>query len=391
MLSIVGATVDTDTYIISSTVPILISSVLSGIINNICLPYFSSLERNELDKIIFETIKLATVFGFLLFLCSMALSEFYVYFICKIHNDDGLSKHIIIVQSFSVLFSIVYSVTWSYSNAKGDHFQSELIPFVLTILFFPIVHYFLPNYGVVVMAYFLAMRNLMSILIQCKYISLQNIKLSISLSYAYFLWGKLRPVLVSSIYYKSDTLLDRALLAGMSPGTISLMNLSQQLISAGVQVVTKAYVTPKIKINSSVFSQYEKFKSVYLKSITSVFLFTLLVGLIVFFFPKIFEFLFYFSQELTGKSSDIWLYFILMYGVLVSNCIATIVNASFYSFGDTRTPAKISVLIFSVYLPIKVLLFKFFGINAMLLSMSFYCLLNLIILMYYHFKMFIYK
>jgi peptidoglycan biosynthesis protein MviN/MurJ (putative lipid II flippase) len=109
--------------------------------------------------------------------------------------------------------------------------------------------------------------------------------------------------------------------------------------------------------------------------------------LIIFLFPGFFYYVFYFSGNLRGVADQVWLFFLSLSGVLMSNCLAALLNSSFYISGDTSTPSKISSIVFTMFLPLKVAIYKAFGLEAMVVATSVYCLLNLCILLYFHKKL----
>ncbi|MDT3275660.1 hypothetical protein Q4Q54_19600 [Shewanella sp. SP2S2-4] len=389
MLSIVGVSGNTDIFIFISTIPLLISSVISGLLNNVLLPYFST-NRADLSEVIWEVLKIVVFYSFILsFSTYVALTlVFRIPYFNNYFTSNDLINEILLFQVLAMFLSIVYSVIWSYTNSMGYHFKSEFIPFLISFGSIPLAYYILPIFGVVSIAYLLAFKYFLSIVFQVIYIEYKVFDCRLDLNLVKLLWKKIKPILFSSMYYKSDLLVERFLLMNAPVGSLSILNLSQQLINAGIQVVTKSYNTPIVKNIATIYiANNNLYKKSFNKSILliSIVLITLIV--VLYCFPEIFYYFFYFSDKLRAVHNDIWFFTFLLSGVLISNCIASLVNSSFYISGDTTTPSKISSLIFTLFLPIKIIIYQIYGIEAMIFSTSFYCLVNLAFLIYYHNKM----
>jgi putative peptidoglycan lipid II flippase len=63
-------------------------------------------------------------------------------------------------------------------------------------------------------------------------------------------------------------------------------------------------------------------------------------------------------------------------GMFVGGAIGQGLSSSFYALGDTKTPTKISVCTYTLYIPIKILAFHFFSMMGLALATSIYYLTN---------------
>jgi peptidoglycan biosynthesis protein MviN/MurJ (putative lipid II flippase) len=389
MFAIVGVSGNTDLFIFVSTIPLLISSVISGLLNNVLLPYFSTKNRADLNEVVWEVMKVVFFYSLILSLVVyiLLIFAFRLQYFATFLDSNGLTHKVLFFQILAMFLSIIYSVVWSYSNSIGYHFKSEFIPFLISLGSIPLAYYLLPMFGVVSIAFLLALKYFLSIILQIVYIEGKFINYKFDPNLARLLWRKIRPIFFSSIYYKSDLLVERFLLMNASIGSLSILNLAQQLVNAGIQVITKAYNTPTIKKLSKIYTlDNSSYTKVFNKSILYV-VFLLIISIIILYsFPDIFYYFFYYSDSLKGVSDDVWLFVVLLSGVLISNCIASLINSSFYISGDTTTPSRISSLIFTFFLPVKVIIYNAYGIEAMVFSTSVYCLVNLAFLIFYHKK-----
>lgn len=386
MFTVIGANKETDIFIISSAAPLLLSSVISGIFNNLLIPFFSTEESNSQSGLLSDVF-IIIFLGALCFTFAIYLSSFMWFgylFNPETLHELAIAKHIFNVQLITMFFTVIYSVIWAYINSLGFHFRSEFIPFLLSLVAIPFAYYLLPMYGVVTMAYIVMIKTIICTLIQ-GYGVLRVKCIWLNKRILVVILAKIKPVLIASIYYKSDFFIERFLLMSSSAGTLSLFNLAQQLINAGLQVATKAVVTPNIKsLGYSYRSGLGSYKLAFYKKLRLLIILLLIASVPFAIFPEIFKGLLYFSTELKNKYYEIWVFFSLMLGLFISNSIASLVNGSFYIYGDTKTPSKISSIIYTFYIPIKIIIFYQFGILAMVVSTSIYSFINVIVLIFYH-------
>jgi putative peptidoglycan lipid II flippase len=170
----------------------------------------------------------------------------------------------------------------------------------------------------------------------------------------------------------------------MAPaGLISLLNLAQQIINSCVQVAQKSYIVPSIRILANIYKdEPSKYKSTFYFRCIILAAILMLGFTFVHAFPSVFYYAFYFSDELKSVHLQLLNMFFLLFGVLFSNCIASLVNSSFYTHGDTKTPSLISSAIYTVYMPLKVIAFYYGGVKMMVLSTSIYTIFNLLVLLF---------
>lgn len=63
-----------------------------------------------------------------------------------------------------------------------------------------------------------------------------------------------------------------------------------------------------------------------------------------------------------------------MAGVLAGTLWSQVTAGAYYAIGNTKTPSKISVTVFSLYLPLKVFAFFAYGVLGIAVTMSAYML-----------------
>jgi peptidoglycan biosynthesis protein MviN/MurJ (putative lipid II flippase) len=68
-------------------------------------------------------------------------------------------------------------------------------------------------------------------------------------------------------------------------------------------------------------------------------------------------------------------------GVLIAGSVGQITSTAFYSFGDTRTPTRLGILTYTIYVPAKVLAFFSFGLMGVAVATSLFVLVNVLLQM----------
>src|SRR5206468_788337 len=74
---------------------------------------------------------------------------------------------------------------------------------------------------------------------------------------------------------------------------------------------------------------------------------------------------------------SLWTIMVALVGLLIGGGMGQISATAFYAKGDTRTPTRLGIWTYSVYIPIKVLLFLRHGLIGLAASTSIFMLVNL--------------
>jgi peptidoglycan biosynthesis protein MviN/MurJ (putative lipid II flippase) len=72
----------------------------------------------------------------------------------------------------------------------------------------------------------------------------------------------------------------------------------------------------------------------------------------------------------------LWLVMIALAGAFAGGVSGQTAAGAFYAMGDTKTPTKVSVVIYTLYLPLKIAVFLSYGLVGLAVTMSTYCVIN---------------
>lgn len=386
--NVVGAGDETDALFLGLAIPTLILSITVTALNNVLVPLFSG--RNILEvKLISKNVFLVLCgLGCVLTIILQMTLDIWLPLIANGFSYEKLelAKLLTRIQLMVVPLSILYSIQWSVLNGQKRHLESEMSPALINVFLLPIIYFLLKKYGVVAIAIAYPIR-----------VFLQNIVLYILLGKGYIgfvriskhelylIWNKLKPMMLGSIYYKSEPVIDRSLLSNTASGTLSVFFMAQQVYSAMSQIIVKSIVTPSIaRLSESYNNKNEKeFNLLYKETFVRLFYVLVFIFICFLIFGRYASNLILSIKVHTNSSGeDLYNILFLLYGSFVGNVLGTISSSTFYARGNTKTPSYISMFTYTAYLPIKVFLFIWFGVKGLALTISIYSLVNVILMTY---------
>jgi peptidoglycan biosynthesis protein MviN/MurJ (putative lipid II flippase) len=77
----------------------------------------------------------------------------------------------------------------------------------------------------------------------------------------------------------------------------------------------------------------------------------------------------------------LWLIMVALVGFFVAGAMGVVTSKTFYAMGDTRTPTRMSIVTYTLYIPAKVIGFYRYGLIGLATVTSAYLFLNLAIQM----------
>ena len=75
----------------------------------------------------------------------------------------------------------------------------------------------------------------------------------------------------------------------------------------------------------------------------------------------------------------LWLIMVALVGFFIAGAMGVVTSKTFYAMGDTRTPTRMSIVTYTLYIPAKVLGFFLYGLMGLAVVTSAYLFLNLLI------------
>jgi putative peptidoglycan lipid II flippase len=198
-------------------------------------------------------------------------------------------------------------------------------------------------------------------------------------------WGRIKPLLLGSTYYKTDPLVDRFLSSMGAQGGLSLLYLGQQCYGVFNQVIGKALAVPLLPALAAraKAGNWRDFEVLYRKRLIWVTGLTGTAYAVLLLFGKSALSLVIGHGAVTRENVTLlWQVMVALVGLFVGGGIAAITTTAFYAIGDTRTLTRVGIYTYTIYIPLKVLAFIKFGLTGLAVAVSCFFLTNLIMQFY---------
>ena len=195
-------------------------------------------------------------------------------------------------------------------------------------------------------------------------------------------WKRTKPFLLGQVYSRTDPLVDRFLTSLSNAGNLSLLYIGQQIYSAANLVISKALSSPTVpKLAAAAkANEWSVFRRIYRQRLLWVAALTLVgtVSMVLFGEPLL-RLMIGHGGITAGNVHALWWIMLALVGVFAGGSAGQVTAAAFYSMGDTRTPTILFIWTFTIYIPIKVLAFREYGLIGLALTISAHLVINFMV------------
>jgi len=378
-----GVGIETDALFAGMAVPQLILLVVSSSLTHVLVPLLAVEDETTFQQnawgFFLGISGLFAALAALLFLTAAYWVPWLVPGFSK--GGQQLTVSLTRIQLLSMIFTASVSVLWSVYRARQRFIWVELSTLLSSVIGFALLLKVLPVYGVVGASLLIVLRT-----------GLQAVWLLPGLGKFCWpdwsstamreAWRRVRPLLLGNSYYRTDQLLDR-FLASMAPaGGLSLLYLGQQIYGVANVVTEKAIAAPMVPQLAQLAgaARWPEFRRAYQRRLLAMAGLTVLgyAGLLVV-GERILNLLIGHGGVTKDNVHLLWLIMVALVGYFVAGAMGFVTAPTFYAMGDTRTPTRMSVIIFTLYIPAKVFAFMKYGLLGMAWVTSAYLFLNVAI------------
>lgn len=195
-------------------------------------------------------------------------------------------------------------------------------------------------------------------------------------------WRLFKPILPGQAYLRGEPLLDRLLTSMNGAGSLSLLYVAQQIYANLIMVTGKAVVAPlapKLAVDAD-NGYWQRYRSSYRGRLLLVVLLAALGVLVLLTLGMPALHLTIGHGGITAENVyTLWLVMIALVGAFVGGVSGQLVSGAFYAMGNTKTPTKVSALVYTVYLPLKIAAFLSYGLLGLATTISAYFVVNFLI------------
>lgn len=289
------------------------------------------------------------------------------------------------IQLLAMVFSAMLSVLWAVHSAKENFYFIELTSIAANSASLILLYFALQHYGVFAAAWLSVLRIFLQLLFLMKALGPYCKPALTSASYKQA-WAKLRPLVLGNFYFKTDTLADRYLTSGGNGGELTLLNLAQQLYAAGTSILTKVLVNTMMPSMARKHSLGDTagFNQLFKKRLLLSVLITVSLLLVLAVVGNwALTLMFGFKNFTPSDVSRLWWLLLLLGGFWIGSLTGSVTSGTFYAKGNTKTPTRLSIVVFTCYLPLKFYFYTHFGIKGLALSVSIYYMISFLLQLYF--------
>jgi len=187
-------------------------------------------------------------------------------------------------------------------------------------------------------------------------------------------WRRIKPFLLGQTYAKSDPLIDRFLTSLTTAGSLSLLYIGQQVYSAANLIVTKAISTPAVPhlAIAAKSGDWASFKRIYHQRLLWMLAITVAAGIGL-------RLMIGHGGITIQNVRMLWWIMLALVGVLIGGAAGQVISGAFYAIGDTRTPTMLFIGTYTVYIPLKILVFLRYGLIGLAVATSMHLTVNFVL------------
>jgi len=376
-----GVGVETDAFFAAGALPQLIFVVVSTPLAHVLVPLLATEDEETFRRDAWGFfLGIGGLFA-LLGLAFFVTAGYWVPWLVPGFSEEGkrLAVSLTRAQTISMVLVVMVVALWSVHHARQKFFWAELSPVLANAAAFGFLVWALPRYGVAAAAWAVVLQNgLKAVLLLPILGRWQRPDWGSQLFRES--WRRVRPFLFGQTYYRTDPLLDRYLTSMTAAGSLSVFYIGQQIYAAIHQITNKAISSPMVSLLAvkAKAGDREAFRRIYLERLLWMTALTgaMCVGLMAFGYSAL-HFMIGRGGITAENLQTLWWTLVALAGVLVGGAVGQVTSGAFYATGDTKTPTMFFVLTYTVYVPLKILAFRRYGLTGLAVAASLYFMLNL--------------
>ncbi|MBU7594461.1 murein biosynthesis integral membrane protein MurJ [Metabacillus halosaccharovorans] len=377
-----GTSYETDAYIIALTVPTVIFSSILAAITTTYIPIYTKIKnKSGLKRANYFTsnlLSLITLISFILIVVGICSSELIVKVIGRGLSNEALelANSLTKISLFMLIFLGIISILTVYLQAESKF----IIPAFINIPIITVVIIAL-SFGNYIGIKGVMFSNIIGSLIQVLILIIAVYRIGYKFKPTFDIKDKnikemitlVVPVLIGTSIQQINFLIDRMLASSLGEGIISALTFGSkinEMFFGLISVTIATFIFPQLSqlaANKSM-KEYDKLVRTSLNTV-SILVFPV-VFIVLSYSTNIVKILFErgaFDQTSTTITSNALFYYSI--GMLFFG-FRDVLNRSFYSLGDTKTPMKNSIIGFISNIVMSITLMNFMGYKGIALATS---------------------
>lgn len=378
-----GVGVETDAFFASGALPQLIFLVASFSLTQVLIPLLATEDEKTFRRDAWGFFLSVTGLFSLLAVVLFVLAPYWVPLLVPGFSDEAKQLAISLsrIQMLAMVGNASVAVLWSVHYARQKFIWAELSPVFANIFSLLFLFWTLPHYGIAAAAW----ANVLNLGLKLGFLMplLGRWQRPQWDSYAMReAWRRVKPFLLGQTYSKSDPLIDRFLTSMSTAGNLSLLYIGQQIFSAINLIITKAISAPTVPrlALAAKSGEWISFRRTYRQRLWWMAGLGIAASVILLVFGESLLHLMIGHGGITAQNvRTLWWIMLALSGLLIGGTAGQVTSVAFYAMGDTKTPTMLFIWTFTIYIPIKVLVFLHYGLVGLALVTSAHLLLNFLL------------
>jgi putative peptidoglycan lipid II flippase len=381
---VLGASSETDALLAGMAVPQLVLAVFSGSLTYVLVPLLAGESRERFQEDAWGFLWLVGGAFAALALILFVSAPLWVPLLFPGFPLDTrrLVTRLTRIQQLGMVLTALYGVLWAACQARQEFVRAELCALGGTATSFALLVGLLPGHGVETAAWLWLTRFAVPVVLLLSVLGPYRSPALLPAT-AREAGRRLAPLILGTMYYKTDPLVDRFLSSMTPPGGLSLLYLGQQIYSAAITIIDRTIAAPAVPLLAGHAKQgdWKAFRDLYRQRLRWVTALTvagwaalLLAG------RPILGLLIGRGGVTEQNVATLWWVMLCLFGVFVGGATGQILSTAFYAKGTTGTPTKIGAVGFTLGVGLKTAGFFAFGLPGIALGATAYYLLNVLAL-----------
>lgn len=387
VLIAVGPGVETDALFAGAAVPQLLLTVISGSLMQVLVPLLAAEDDQYFRHVAWCFFALVGSAFIALAVILSWFSPIWIPLLFPGLSDAGklLATELTRIQLVGMVFLALTGVLRAVHYARQRFLWTECGYLIESFIGFGLLVWALPKYGIKVAAWVSVVRAILQTLLLLPGLGAycRPDRGGAAIVKA---WQRLKPLLFGTIYYKTGPLVDRFLSSMVPAGGLSLFFLGYQMCGGLNDVINKAVTVPMIPllVRTAKVSNWPSYRRLYQQRLGWVVTVTSVAYLFLFFVgEKALGLLIGYGGVTADNIRLLWWILVAMGGLLIAGGMGQILAGAFYAEGDTRTPATVGAIGFTLGTGLKVIGFLQLGLVGLAIGATLHQLFNTVVLYIY--------
>ena len=378
-----GVGIETDAFFASGALSQLIFLVASFSLTQVIVPLLATEDEKTFQRDAWGLFLAISGVFVLLSAGLFVTAPYWVSLIVPGFSAEALRLTVMLsrIQLLGMIGNALVAVLWSVYYARQRFLWAEVSSVLANVVALVFLYWTLARYGIVAAAWAtvlnlgLKVGLLMPILGRWQKPNWNSYAIKEA-------WRRIKPFVLGQTYAKSEPLIDRFLTSLTTAGNLSLLYFGQQIYSAINLVIVKAVSTPTVPRLAIAAKNHDwrSFRHVYRERLVWILVIAITSSSVLFFIGEpVLRLMIGHGGISTQNVHMLWWIMVALAGLLIGGTAGQVISTAFYAIGDTRTPTMLFIGTYTVYIPLKILVFLRYGVIGIAVATSVHMTVNFLV------------